>query len=135
MGATPAQSLLLFVLCAAAIVVAGFRLSADALAEADGWDRGWDLGWVGLALLATVASLPERASGEAAAGARAVAQRRRHPTWWSVICWAATCSTGSSWRSMISPAHAGRCRPTPPAWPAGAAAAVLAGVVRLPAGD
>lgn len=52
---------LLFVLCAAAIAVAGFALSrsADALAEAHGWGRGW----VGLALLATVTSLPELATG------------------------------------------------------------------------
>jgi len=50
-----------FVLCAAVIAAAGFVLSrsADALAEAYGWGRGW----VGLALLATVTSLPELASG------------------------------------------------------------------------
>jgi cation:H+ antiporter len=64
MGATLAPPLLLFLGCAAAIAVAGFRLSrsADALAEAHGWGRGW----VGLALLATVTSLPELASGVSA---------------------------------------------------------------------
>lgn len=43
------------------IAWAGYVLgrSADALAEAHGWGRGW----VGLALLATVTSLPELASG------------------------------------------------------------------------
>jgi len=48
-------------LCAALIGRAGFVLSesADDLAEAHGWGRGW----VGLALLATVTSLPELASG------------------------------------------------------------------------
>lgn len=53
-----------FGLCAALIAVAGFVLSrsADALAEAYGWGRGW----VGLALLATVTSLPELASGVSA---------------------------------------------------------------------
>jgi len=50
-----------FVLCAALIAVAGFVLSrsADRLADAYGWGHGW----VGLALLATVTSLPELASG------------------------------------------------------------------------
>lgn len=50
-----------FLLCAALIAGAGFELSrsADRLAEAHGWGRGW----VGLALLATVTSLPELASG------------------------------------------------------------------------
>jgi cation:H+ antiporter len=49
------------VLCAALIARAGYVLSrsADALADAYGWGRGW----VGLALLATVTSLPELASG------------------------------------------------------------------------
>lgn len=53
--------LLQFVLCAVLIARAGYVLSrsADALAEAHGWGRGW----VGLALLATVTSLPELASG------------------------------------------------------------------------
>ena len=53
--------LLQFALCAALIARAGYVLSrsADALAEAHGWGRGW----VGLALLATVTSLPELASG------------------------------------------------------------------------
>jgi len=47
--------------CAALIAAAGFALSnsADRLADAYGWGRGW----VGLALLATVTSLPELASG------------------------------------------------------------------------
>jgi cation:H+ antiporter len=64
MGAALAWPLMLFLLCAAAIALAGFRLSrsADALAEAHGWGRGW----VGLALLATVTSLPELASGVSA---------------------------------------------------------------------
>lgn len=50
-----------FVLCAALIARAGYVLSesADTLADAHGWGRGW----VGLALLATVTSLPELASG------------------------------------------------------------------------
>lgn len=49
-----------FALCALAIARAGYILSrsADALAEAYGWGRGW----VGLAMLATVTSLPELAS-------------------------------------------------------------------------
>lgn len=53
--------LLQFALCAALIARAGFVLSrsADRLAELNGWGRGW----VGLALLATVTSLPELASG------------------------------------------------------------------------
>lgn len=56
--------LLQFLLCAALIAGAGFVLSrsGDALAEAHGWGRGW----VGLALLATVTSLPELASGVSA---------------------------------------------------------------------
>ncbi len=47
--------------CALLISCAGFVLSrsADRLARAYGWGRGW----VGLALLATVTSLPELASG------------------------------------------------------------------------
>lgn len=51
-------------LCAALIAAAGFRLSrsADVLADAHGWGRGW----VGLALLATVTSMPELASGVSA---------------------------------------------------------------------
>lgn len=58
------SALLGFVLCGVAIAVAGTVLSrsADALAEAHGWGRGW----VGLALLATVTSLPELASGVSA---------------------------------------------------------------------
>jgi cation:H+ antiporter len=50
-----------FAVCAALIARAGFVLSrsADRLADAYGWGRGW----VGLALLATVTSLPELASG------------------------------------------------------------------------
>ena len=50
-----------FAICALLIARAGFVLSrsADALAQAHGWGRGW----VGLALLATVTSLPELASG------------------------------------------------------------------------
>ena len=53
--------LLQFVACAVLIARAGYVLSrsAHALAEAHGWGRGW----VGLALLATVTSLPELASG------------------------------------------------------------------------
>lgn len=57
-----AASLLLQLLaCAVLIGGAGFVLSrtADRLASALGWGRGW----VGLALLATVTSLPELASG------------------------------------------------------------------------
>jgi cation:H+ antiporter len=50
-----------FAACAVLIARAGYVLSrsADALAAAHGWGRGW----VGLALLATVTSLPELASG------------------------------------------------------------------------
>jgi cation:H+ antiporter len=50
-----------FAVCAVLIARAGYVLSrsADALAGAYGWGRGW----VGLALLATVTSLPELASG------------------------------------------------------------------------
>lgn len=53
--------LLQFAACTLLIARAGYVLSrsADALAEAHGWGRGW----VGLALLATVTSLPELASG------------------------------------------------------------------------
>lgn len=53
--------LMQFAACALVIARAGYLLSrsADALAEAHGWGRGW----VGLALLATVTSLPELASG------------------------------------------------------------------------
>jgi cation:H+ antiporter len=53
--------LLQFLVCAVLIARAGYVLSrsADALAEAHGWGRGW----VGLALLATVTSLPELSSG------------------------------------------------------------------------
>jgi cation:H+ antiporter len=53
-----------FLLCAVLIAGAGYVLSrsADALADAHGWGRGW----VGLAMLATVTSLPELASGVSA---------------------------------------------------------------------
>lgn len=53
--------LIQFLICAVLIAVAGFVLSAsaDRLASAYGWGRGW----VGLALLASVTSLPELASG------------------------------------------------------------------------
>ena len=53
-----------FLLCAVLIARAGLVLSAtaDRLAQAHGWGRGW----VGLALLATVTSLPELASGVSA---------------------------------------------------------------------
>ncbi len=58
---TMAWLLLQFGVCAVLIARAGYVLSrsADALADAHGWARGW----VGLALLATVTSLPELASG------------------------------------------------------------------------
>ncbi|MBT9594945.1 MAG: sodium:calcium antiporter [Vitreoscilla sp.] len=58
---TLAWLVLQFAACAALIARAGYVLSrsADALADAYGWGRGW----VGLALLATVTSLPELASG------------------------------------------------------------------------
>lgn len=58
---TLAWLLLQFALCAVLIARAGYMLSvsADALAQAYGWGRGW----VGLALLATVTSLPELACG------------------------------------------------------------------------
>ena len=58
---TLAWLLLQFAACAVLIARAGHVLSrsADALAEGYGWGRGW----VGLALLATVTSLPELASG------------------------------------------------------------------------
>jgi cation:H+ antiporter len=53
--------LIQFTVCAVLITRAGYVLSrsADALAGAYGWGGGW----VGLALLATVTSLPELASG------------------------------------------------------------------------
>lgn len=53
-----------FLFCAGMIATAGFALSqsADRLAAAYGWGHGW----VGLALLATVTSLPELASGVSA---------------------------------------------------------------------
>jgi cation:H+ antiporter len=56
-----AWSLAKFALCAALIARAGFVLSqsGDRLAELHGWGRGW----VGLALLASVTSLPELSSG------------------------------------------------------------------------
>ncbi len=61
MDAALAWPLAQFALCALLIARAGYVLSesADALADAHGWGRGW----VGLALLATVTSLPELASG------------------------------------------------------------------------
>jgi cation:H+ antiporter len=61
---TLALLVLQFALCAAIIARAGFALcrSADRLADAHGWGRGW----VGLALLATVTSLPELVSGVSA---------------------------------------------------------------------
>lgn len=60
-GMTLAWLLLQLVGCAVLIARAGHVLSqtADTLAEAYGWGRGW----AGLALLATVTSLPELASG------------------------------------------------------------------------
>ena len=60
-GMTLASLALQFAVCALLIARAGFVLSrsADRLAGAYGWGRGW----VGLALLATVTSLPELASG------------------------------------------------------------------------
>lgn len=60
-NAALAWLLLQFLLCAVLIARAGFELSrsADRLAGLYGWGRGW----VGLALLATVTSLPELASG------------------------------------------------------------------------
>ncbi|MBK6854619.1 MAG: sodium:calcium antiporter [Burkholderiales bacterium] len=58
---TLAWLVLLFAVCTVLIARAGYVLSrsADTLAEAHGWGRNW----VGLALLATVTSLPELASG------------------------------------------------------------------------
>lgn len=58
---TLAWLLFQFIACAVLIARAGYVLShsADTLAETHGWGRGW----VGLALLATVTSLPELASG------------------------------------------------------------------------
>lgn len=58
---TLAWLLVQFAVCALLIARSGYVLSrsADALADAHGWGRGW----VGLALLATVTSLPELASG------------------------------------------------------------------------
>jgi cation:H+ antiporter len=56
--------LLQFALCAALIGRAGYVLSrsADRLAQHHGWGRGW----VGLAMLVTVTSLPELATGVSA---------------------------------------------------------------------
>ncbi len=58
---TLAWLLFQFLVCAVLIARAGYVLSrsADTLAAAYGWGRGW----VGLALLATVTSLPELSSG------------------------------------------------------------------------
>jgi cation:H+ antiporter len=58
---TLAWLLVQFALCALLIARAGYVLSrsADRLADLNGWGRGW----VGLALLASVTSLPELASG------------------------------------------------------------------------
>jgi cation:H+ antiporter len=58
---TLAWLLVQFALCAMLIARAGYVLSrsADRLADLNGWGRGW----VGLALLASVTSLPELASG------------------------------------------------------------------------
>lgn len=58
---TFAWTVVLLALCAALIARAGFVLSdsVERLAQAYGWGRGW----AGLALLATVTSLPELASG------------------------------------------------------------------------
>ena len=50
-----------FAVCALLIARAGYVLSRSANALADAY--GWGHGWVGLALLATVTSLPELASG------------------------------------------------------------------------
>lgn len=60
-GMTLAWLALQFAVCAVLIARAGYVLSRSAnfLADAHGWGRGW----VGLALLATVTSLPELASG------------------------------------------------------------------------
>lgn len=56
-----ALSAVLFVICAGVIARAGFVLTrtADRLAQTYGWGRSW----VGMALLATVTSLPELAAG------------------------------------------------------------------------
>ena len=61
---TLAWLVLQFAVCAALIGRAGFMLStsADRLARHHGWGRGW----VGLAMLATVTSLPELATGTSA---------------------------------------------------------------------
>ena len=61
---TLAWLLVQFAVCAALLGRAGYALcrSADALAEAHGWGRSW----VGMALLATVTSLPELASSVSA---------------------------------------------------------------------
>lgn len=61
---SPGGALAEFAVCALLIAVAGamLSLSADKLARLRGWGRGW----VGLALLATVTSLPELASGVSA---------------------------------------------------------------------
>jgi len=50
-----------FALCAAAVVLAGYHLSryGDAIAKHTGLSGSW----IGLALLATVTSLPELATG------------------------------------------------------------------------
>jgi hypothetical protein len=72
---TTAGLLLQFVACAVLIARTGFVLSrsADRLAQAYGWARGW----VGVALLATVTSLPRARVGHQRGGARRCAQPRR----------------------------------------------------------
>lgn len=86
---TPGLLALQFLLRAALIGVAGYWIcqSADRIARATGLTGGW----IGLALLATVTSLPELASGISAVTVMDA------PTWPSAMRWAPACSTWCFW--------------------------------------
>lgn len=78
-----------FLLCAVLIAGAGYVLcqSADHIAKATGLTGGW----TGLAMLATVTSLPELAS------ASAPSRSSVRPTWPWAMRSVLACSTSCSW--------------------------------------